>query len=96
MVRYKQGELPPIAGERKAELKTLAERPDSKIDYSGIPPLIEEFWQRAVRGPFYKLVKKLTSVRIDADVLDWFKSQGRGYHTRINVILRREMLTSFR
>jgi len=30
--------------------------------------------------------------RVDADVLDWLKSQGRGYQSRINAILRREML----
>lgn len=38
-VRYKQDELPQMTEERKAELKALAERPDSEIDYSDIPPL---------------------------------------------------------
>lgn len=47
-VRYSQGELPQISEERKAELKALAERPDSEIDYSDIPPLDETFWARAV------------------------------------------------
>ena len=51
MVRCKQGELPPLTEERKAHLKDLAEKPDSKIDYSDIPPLDETFWARAVPNP---------------------------------------------
>jgi uncharacterized protein (DUF4415 family) len=92
MVRYKQGELPPLTEERKAELKALADRPDSEIDYSDIPPLDDEFWKNAVRNPFYKPVKTHASVRIDADVLVWLKSQGKGYQTRMNAILREAML----
>lgn len=94
MVRYKQGELPPLTEERKAELRALAQRPDSEIDYSDIPPLTEKFWQNAVRNPFYKPVKTHASVRIDADVMHWLKSQGKGYQTRINAILREAMLRS--
>lgn len=55
MVRYKQGELPPLTEERKAALKALAQRPDSEIDYSDIAPLDDAFWKNAVRNPFYKL-----------------------------------------
>jgi uncharacterized protein (DUF4415 family) len=94
MVRYKQGELPPLTEERKVELKSLAEKPDDKIDYSDIPPLDEAFWMRAVPNPFFKPVKIHASVRIDADVLAWLKSQGKGYQTRMNTILREAMLRS--
>lgn len=94
MVRYKQGELPPLTEERQAELQALAERPDSEIDYSDLPPLDEAFWARAVPNPFYKPVKIHASVRIDADVLAWLKSQGKGYQTRMNTILREAMLRS--
>ena len=94
MVRYKQGELPPLTEERKAELKALAERPDSEIDYSDIPPLSEAFWARAKPNPFFKPVKTPASVRIDADVLAWLKSPGKGYQTRMNAILREAMLRS--
>lgn len=38
--------------------------------------------------------KRQITARVDADVLDWLKSQGKGYQSRINAILRREMLTS--
>ena len=75
-----------------AELKALDKRPDSEIDYSDIPPLDNQFWARAVPNPFYKPVKQHASVRIDADVMAWLKSQGKGYQTRLNAILRRAML----
>lgn len=94
MVRYKQGELPQLTPERKAQLKALAQRSDREIDYSEIPPLDENFWARAVPNPFYKPVKVHASVRIDADVLAWLKSQGKGYQTRMNAILREAMLRS--
>ena len=91
-VRYKQGELPPLAEERKTELKGLAAMPDSAIDYSDIPPLTQEFWQSAVPNPFYKPIKTHASLRIDSDVMAWLKSQGKGYQTRINAILREAMM----
>jgi len=94
MVRVKRSELPSITEERKAELKALAARPDSEIDYSDIPPLDEHFWGRAVPNPFYKPVKTHASVRIDSDVMAWLKSQGKGYQTRMNAILREAMLRS--
>lgn len=63
MVRYRRGELPPLTDERKAELKVLAEMPDSKIDYSEIPPLDVEFLARAVPNPFFKPVKIFQHLR---------------------------------
>lgn len=86
--------LPPLSEERKAELRSLANLPDSDIDYSDIPPLTEKFWENAVRNPFYKPIKTSTTVRVDADVLAWLKSQGKGYQTRMNAILREAMLRS--
>ena len=84
--------LPPLTAEQKAELKALAERPDSEIDYSDIPPLDDAFWKNAIPNPFYKPTKTSTTVRVDSDVLAWLKSQGNGYQTRLNAILRRAML----
>lgn len=92
MVRHKQGELPSLTKSRKAELKALAARPDSEINYSDIPQLDDQFWARAVPNPFFKPVKQHATVRIDADVLAWLKSQGKGYQTRLNAILRGAML----
>lgn len=42
-------------------------------------------------GEFYKPIKKPITLRLDADVLAWFKKQGRGYQTRINRALRKAM-----
>ncbi|MDR2016736.1 MAG: BrnA antitoxin family protein [Burkholderiales bacterium] len=94
MVRYKQNELPPVSEGSKAELKALAKKPDKEIDYSDIPPLDEAFWAQAVPNPFYKPLKTHASVRIDSDVMVWLKSQGKGYQTRMNAILREAMLRS--
>jgi len=96
IVRYKIDltNPPPLTEERKAELKALAERPDSEIDYSDIPPLDDDFWKNAVRNPLYRPTKKSTTVRVDSDVLAWLKQQGKGYQTRINAILREAMIRS--
>lgn len=84
--------LPPLTQQQKAELEALKALPDSEIDYSDIPPLTDDFWKHAVRNPFYRPTKALTTVRLDADVLQWLKSKGKGYQTRINAILRAAML----
>jgi uncharacterized protein (DUF4415 family) len=91
-VRFKQGELPPLTEERKAELAALAAKPDSATDYSDIPPLTDAFWNNAERGRFYRPTKTHASVRIDSDVLLWLKSKGKGYQTRLNEILRKAMI----
>ena len=59
---------------------------DKDIDYSEIPEFDEAF----LRSVEMKITpeKKPISVRVDADVLDWMKSQGKGYQSRINAILR--------
>lgn len=84
--------LPPLTDEQRARLSLLAKIPDSEIDYSDIPPLEDAFWTSAIRNPFYKPTKQATTVRIDADVLLWLKSPGKGYQTRINAILRAAMM----
>jgi uncharacterized protein (DUF4415 family) len=98
MVRYEIDlqNPPPLTAAQKAELKALREMPDSEIDYSDIPPLDESFWKNAVRNPFYRPTKTSTTVRIDSDVLHWLRTHGKGYQSRINAILRREMLMSLK
>jgi uncharacterized protein (DUF4415 family) len=85
-------DLPPMTEEQHARLALLAKIPDNEIDYSDIPPLGDEIWKNAIRNPFYKPTKQATTVRIDADVLLWLKSAGKGYQTRINAILRDAMI----
>jgi uncharacterized protein (DUF4415 family) len=79
---------PPLSARQKKALEDLAKMPDSAIDYSDIPAMTAE------DEPLYKPVKKLTTVRIDADVLAWLKTYGKGYQTKINAILRQEMLAA--
>ena len=96
MVSYTLDTLPPLTEERRAKLKALAARPDSEIDLSDIPEMTDEQWKNAERGHFYRPVKRQITARVDADVLAWLKSQGKGYQSRINAILRREMLTAMK
>jgi uncharacterized protein (DUF4415 family) len=95
-VSYTMETLPPLTEEDRARLRRLAARPDSEIDTSDIPELTKEEWKHAVRGKFYRPVKRQITAKVDADVLDWLKSEGKGYQSRMNAILRREMLANVR
>ena len=96
MVSYTLETLPELTEAQIANLKALAARPDSEIDFSDIPELTAEQWKKGIRGHFYRPVKRQITARVDADVLEWLKSQGKGYQSRINAILRREMLSALR
>lgn len=74
--------------EQAAEIKALQALPDNQIDYSDAPSAMPEEWRDAVVGKFYRPIKQQLTLRIDADVVDWFKRQGKGYQTRINELLR--------
>jgi len=71
---------------KEQRLKKLDPVEDKNIDYSDIPELNEDFWAHAVIQ--YPEKKKPVTLRLDSDVLEWFKSTGKGYQTRINAILR--------
>ena len=75
-----------LTAEEQATLDAVAAMPDSEIDTSDMPEVTD--WSGAVRGGLYRPVKRLTSLRLDADVLEWFKRGGEGYQTRINAALR--------
>jgi len=75
-----------VSKEQSDELLRLAEQPDAAIDTGDIPEATD--WSGSERGRFYRPVKKQVTLRIDADVLAWFKSQGDKYQTRINAALR--------
>lgn len=81
-----------LSDTQMVELKKLAKMPEERIDYSDIPPLTDQFWLNAVKNPFYRPTKQATTVRIDADVLAWLRSKGKGYQTKINGILRDAMI----
>jgi uncharacterized protein (DUF4415 family) len=94
IVRYTLETLPPLTTRQRDKLRSLAGRPESEIDLSDVPEMTNEEWKKAERGRFYRPVKQQITARVDADVLAWLKSHGRGYQTRINAILRREMLAA--
>ncbi|MBV5340793.1 MAG: BrnA antitoxin family protein [Deltaproteobacteria bacterium] len=86
--------VPKLTEAQLENLKRLAERPDDEIDYSDIPE-ITDFSGFEV-GKFYRPMKEAVTVRLDADVVHWLKRDGKGYQTRLNAILRREMERSGR
>jgi uncharacterized protein (DUF4415 family) len=88
IVSFKPREL---TEEERAELRALADLPDETIDYSDIPATTAKDWVGAEVGRFYRPLKSQLTLRLDADVLDWFKREAageRGYQTRINKVLR--------
>lgn len=74
-----------------AEARRLDTMP---IDYSDIPPLEDEFFAKALLAKAMEAwppAKQQLTIRLDADVLNWLRANGRGYQTRINRILRAAM-----
>lgn len=69
----------------------LSKMEDHDIDYSDSPELNESFFENAtIRMPE---PKKAVNIRLDNDVLEWYKKQGTGYQTRMNAVLRMYMMT---
>jgi uncharacterized protein (DUF4415 family) len=71
------------------DFKRLREMGDEDIDYSDIPKLDESFWKTATL--VMPEPKDRLTIRLDHEVVEWFKKNGRGYQTRINAILRSYM-----
>lgn len=74
---------------QQAEIKALAALPDEQIDTQDIPELYD--WSGKKRGLFFRPIKQQITLRLDADLIAWFKSrvpQGEGYQTDINRALR--------
>lgn len=70
----------------KKRLKKIASIKESKISYSDIPELTSSFWKSA------KIIqptkKTAISLRLDSEILSWFKKQGKGYQSLINSVLK--------
>lgn len=80
------GRSKPLTPALAAELKALEAMPDAEIDTREIPVALD--WAGARRGKFYRPVKRQLTLRLDADLVDFFEAQGKGYQTRINDALR--------
>jgi uncharacterized protein (DUF4415 family) len=75
--------------------RRLADLPDSRTDYSDAPERRLRAFDVQV-GRFYRPIKQLVSLRVDADVLHWFRGRGKKYQTYMNEVIRREMQTNGR
>jgi len=76
----------------KTDFARLDKMKDEDIDYSDAPAMTPEMFAKAiVRRGLKPRTKTQLTLRVDSDVLDWFKKQGRGYQTRINLLLRAYM-----
>jgi uncharacterized protein (DUF4415 family) len=82
-----------LSPEQLERLAALAEMPDDQIDTSDIPEIPEEKWQFAKRPGLYKPVKQPVTMRLDADVVAWFKDHAgdQPYQTEINRVLRQHV-----
>ena len=79
--------IPPI----EEQIANMKQREDKDIDFSDIPEILD--WTDAVRGKFYRPVKRHVTLRLDADVLEWFKRRHPKYQTAINTALRQYIHT---
>ena len=79
--------IPKLTADQRQQIEALRDLPDDKIDFSDIPEM--EF-----KGPiFVSLVpgpgrKTSVTIRLDSDMVEWFKSQGKGWQTKMNWALR--------
>ena len=78
-----------LTEKQASQVSRLASMSDDDIDTSDIPEVLD--WSGAKRGLLYRPAKQQITLRLDADVLAWFRAAvpgGRGYQTEINRVLR--------
>ena len=80
---------PKLTEAQRKELLKLAAMPDDNIDYSDIPEITD--FNGFEVGKFFRPIKETVTIRLDSDILHWLKQDGRGYQSRLNSILRKEM-----
>ena len=81
-----------ISPKSQTDFARLDKMKDKDIDYSDAPEITPEMFAKAVvRRGLKPRTKKQVTLRMDSDVLDWFKKQGSGYQTKINLLLRAYM-----
>lgn len=85
-MKYKLDPKPALSAAQRKRLQAVADKPEADIDYSDIAALTPEFW--ASNRTSRVEPKAQVTLRIDQDVIDYFKGGGKGYQTRINDVLR--------
>lgn len=81
-----------MSAELARELAALRKVPDGAIDMTGMPEVLD--WSAATIGKYYRPIKQPVNIRLDADVLAWLRSTGKGYQSRLNELVRLWMLAS--
>ena len=74
--------IPPL----EEQIANMRQKEDEDIDFSDIPEILD--WTGVVRGNLYRPLKRHVTLRLDADVLEWFKRRHSKYQTAINAALR--------
>ena len=74
---------------RKSQIQALKKMKDQDINLDDIPEILD--WSKGVRGKFYRPVKQAISIRVDADVLTWFRTRSGKYQSKMNEALREYM-----
>ena len=77
---------PVLSDAQKARLDAVAAMPDKRIDYSDAPSLPDAVWMKAATE--LPQTKQQITLRIDAEVLDFFRHTGKRYQSRMNAVLR--------
>lgn len=73
-------------------LKRLDAMTDADIDFSDIPEVTPAIFAKGVvRRGLQPITKRQLTLRLDSDVIEWFKKQGSGYQTKMNALLRAYM-----
>lgn len=81
-----------LTKEQKRDIAAIAAMKDEDIDLSDMPEVLD--WSGAEIGKFYRPPKRSVTMRLDGDVIDWLKGYGRGYQTRVNLLLRHAMASA--
>jgi uncharacterized protein (DUF4415 family) len=81
-----------LTREQRRQIAAVAKKNDAGIDLTEMPEVVD--WSGAEIGKFYRPPKKPVTIRLDTDVVEWLKSHGRGYQTRVNHLLRHAMESS--
>jgi uncharacterized protein (DUF4415 family) len=79
-----------LTKQQKRDIRAIAAKKDREIDFSDAPAVAD--WSAAVVGKFYRPTKKPVTMRLDSDVIAWLKTDGPGYQTKANWLLRHAML----
>ena len=74
------------------DFKRLDTMTDAEIDFSDIPEMTPEMFAKGIiRRGLKPITKHQLTLRLDSDVIEWFRGQGNGYQTKMNALLRAYM-----